>query len=90
MIVEIFRQSDVEYGEESIEALIMDQDFGRVAFMTESWILKFDLRLFVGVVPKRGDPRTDRRIGLTQQKNLPNELYSRHRNCLFNPCMRPE
>ena len=84
-IADIFEGTEVDYGDEPIETLIMEHDFSQVAFMTETWILKFDLRLFEGVIPRSGDPTLDRYLNLTQRP-IPENYYSKHRNCLFKVC----
>ena len=85
-VSDLFRDTDVEFDNEDILAVIMDCEFERLALMTKSWILKFDLSLFEGVVVHHGSWDWERGIGLTQKKQIPLHLHSRHKNCLFKEC----
>lgn len=85
-VADIFADSDVDYDEEPILAVIPDYGIGRVAFMTESWILIFDSAMLQGVMVHHGKADYDRGIALRQKRQIPSNFYSKHRNCLFKEC----
>lgn len=71
----LFEGSDVEFGSENILYIFLARKNLKIIFMTESYLLEFDPSMFTV---------ENKKLKLTQTKNIPKDKYDRLANCLFN------